>query len=220
MKADSTYKEVLYGDFFSATFHALRVKNKKKFKLLTEDQVSYYFESLMICAIQVILCVSILRSDAIQPRFVYDTDVQLCMFFTNLVLHYGCISIIRNGMQMMRFVTFHSEEFSNPVEAFTLGFLVVCSNVLCEVTNCLNSLSQTTIDKVVAQFVGFKILIMIADFYLKSRTNFPIKAAMGEPLIVDANTAKIFGSKKKKKAKGRASQSQDSDMSESMVSDN
>ena len=103
--------------------------------------MSYYFESLLIVAIQIILCVTILNSGQLQPKLSYEYDVQLVMFFTNLVLHYGCIYIIRNGMQMCKFVVFHSEEFTNPIEAFLLGVIVMCGNVLCEFTNAISTQS-------------------------------------------------------------------------------
>ena len=130
----------MYVDFFSATFYALRHKNKQKYKLLTEDQVSYYFESLFIVVIQFLLCISILKKLA-TPTYQYDTELNLCMFFTNLVLHYGCIAIIRNGIQMCKFVVFHSEEFSNPIETFMLGLMIIFGNILCEITNALSSMT-------------------------------------------------------------------------------
>ena len=35
-------------DFYSGTFYALMKKYKNKYKLLTEDQADYYFESLFL----------------------------------------------------------------------------------------------------------------------------------------------------------------------------
>lgn len=56
--------ETMWVDIFSATFYAMRSKYKKKYKLLTEDQTSYYFECLFILSIQVILFVSLYISDS------------------------------------------------------------------------------------------------------------------------------------------------------------
>jgi hypothetical protein len=72
---DYKSKEIMFLDFFSATFNALRTKNKKKYKLLTEDQVSYFFESLLIVAIQIILCFTILSSGQLKPQLSYEYDV-------------------------------------------------------------------------------------------------------------------------------------------------
>lgn len=103
--------------------------------------MSYYFESLFLVVIQVVMCVSILMSNDLHPGYTYGFYPDVCLFFTSLVLHFGCIAIIRNGIQMCKFVVYHSEEFSNPVEVFILGVLISLSNVLCEITNAVGSTS-------------------------------------------------------------------------------
>ena len=65
--------------------------------------------------------------------------INLCMFFTSLVLHFGCIATIRNGIQMTRFVTFHTEEFKHPNFAFALGVLIVFANMFVAFTNLMYS---------------------------------------------------------------------------------
>jgi hypothetical protein len=81
------------------------------------------------------------------------------MFFTNLVMHFSCIATIRNGINMMKFVVYHSDEFANPVMAFSLGLGVVLGNLLCASTNVNESLKQPNVISVISKFVGFKLLI-------------------------------------------------------------
>lgn len=152
-------KVTFFLDFYSATFYALMKKYKKKHKLLTEDQVSYYFESLVLVAIQVIFCLSIFGSGEVEPKYTYDYFPNLAMFFTNMVMHYGCIAIIRNGISMCKYVVFHFEEFSNPVETFMLGIFIMIGNMFCEITNGYSALSYTSVTQIISKFVGFKILI-------------------------------------------------------------
>ena len=151
----------MYLDFYSVTFQAMRSRYKKKFKLVLEDQVSYYFESLLLVSMQTILCLGILIEGDLTAKPQYKYMTNLCMFFTNLAMHFGCIAIIRNGIQMIRFVTFHSEEFTNPIEVFLLGVLIMLSNVLCEFTNAYSSLSYTSIVQIISKYVAFKLLIQI-----------------------------------------------------------
>jgi hypothetical protein len=94
---------------------------------------------------------------------------------------------------MCKFVVFHSEEFTNPLEAFLLGVLVMCGNVLCEITNAISTQSQTNVVNIVTKFVGFKILVQVQDYYLRARHNFEVKASVQEPLIIDTNPKKLFG---------------------------
>jgi hypothetical protein len=64
-KEEEFVLEKMYQDIFSATFYAMRKKYKKKYKLLTEDQTSYYFECMFILSIQVILFVSLYNNSGI-----------------------------------------------------------------------------------------------------------------------------------------------------------
>ena len=49
----------MHPDFFTATFYGLRKDYAKEYKLTKEDQSDYFFESLFILMIQIILCTSI-----------------------------------------------------------------------------------------------------------------------------------------------------------------
>ena len=164
----------MHQDFFSATFYAMMNKNKKEFKLLTQDQADYFFESFFIISIQFILCIAI-WSQRIDVVFVKPFEVNLAMFFTNLVLHFSSIATVRNGIQMCKYVVYHSDQFQNPNAAFFLGVMLAIANMFCSVTNMYQTLQQSTVVAVIQKFVGFKILIQIQDYYLKSRSNFEIK---------------------------------------------
>ena len=67
--------------------------------------------------------------------------MNITMFFTNSAMHYGSVAIVRNGIQMCKFVVFHHEEFTNPVEVFMLGVLIIIANVFCSVVNAWSSMS-------------------------------------------------------------------------------
>ena len=115
------------------------------------------------------------------------------MFFTNMVMHYGCIAIIRNGISMCKYVVFHYEEFTNPVETFMLGIFIMVGNMICEITNGVSALSYTSVINIISKFVGFKILIQVQDYYLRQRQNFPVKQSVSETLYIYENRDKIFG---------------------------
>ena len=67
----------------------------------------------------------------------HDYQLNLALFFTSMILHFGSVFTIRNGIQLLRYVIYHGEEFSHPISAFTLGLLVVLVNMYCEITNLL-----------------------------------------------------------------------------------
>mmetsp|Transcript_31453 Transcript_31453/g.48113 ORF Transcript_31453/g.48113 Transcript_31453/m.48113 type:complete len:183 (-) Transcript_31453:204-752(-) len=170
--------ENMHPDFYSGTFYSLRKDVKKKFRLLRRDQSDYYFESLFILAVQLLLCVSIIVSGGFNFPFVNDYALNLCLFFSCLVLHFSTLSCIRNGINMCKFVVYHPENFENPAGVFFLGFLIVCINILCAATNMMQSLTLTKPQDVIAKFVGFKLLIQVQDYYMRQRANFEVKKAV------------------------------------------
>jgi hypothetical protein len=172
----------------------MRKPYKIKYKLQTEDQVSYYFECLFLLACQVLLCTLIFTSGELQPKFDTRFDAQFAMFFSNFLLHCPCVAIVRNGINMCKFVVFHHEEFSNPTAVFILGFMVAVANIYVEVTNAWSTLSQDKIINIISKFVGFKVMVQIQDYYLRQRDNFPVKDAAKEPLVIDEDPERIFGS--------------------------
>ena len=116
-------------------------KNKKKYGLKKEDQLSYYFESLFLVTIQIALCAMIWASEEIKFTKVKNNySLQLVMFFTTSCLHYSCVYTIRNAIAMCKYAVYHHDEFSDPVPAFILGVLVSISTVMCEVTNLYSTL--------------------------------------------------------------------------------
>jgi hypothetical protein len=157
-------EEILYCDFFAGTYCALMNKYKIKYSLTKEEQADYFFESMMIMCIQIVLCLLtwsyILQEDTtITADYHNDFKLNLAMFFTNLVLHFSCISTIRNGINMVKFAVYHGDEFQNPNIAYFLGVMVIFSNVFSAFTNSYMTMTRSTIMDVISKFVGFKVLI-------------------------------------------------------------
>ena len=113
------------------------------------------------------------------------------MFFTTLILHFGSVMTIRNGVNMCMYVTYHSDNFESPSVAFFLGFMTIFANAFASTTNLLMALAQKNVISVITKFVGFKILIQIQDYYLRSRDQFKIKKAVSNDLEVVINKDKV-----------------------------
>ena len=121
-----------------------------------------------------------------------------------MILHFGSIYTIRNGILMTKYVIYHSEEFDHPYSAFLLGVMVVCVNIFCEITNLLYSLTQKDVTGVISKFVAFKILIQVQDYYNRSRANFRIRNAVNSyPLVIVTDIDKVLGLAKKSKSRNK-----------------
>lgn len=156
-------EEAMYVDHYSGTYYALITKYKKKYHLVSEDQAQYYFEALFLLFIQTVFCIAILTSNEfnihVVTRYKPFYYLSLCLYFTSMILHFGSIYTIRNGILMTKYVIYHSEEFDHPRSAFLLGVMVTLVNIFCEMTNLLYSLTQSSVTGVISKFVAFKILI-------------------------------------------------------------
>lgn len=155
----------MYVDHYSGTYYSLITRYKKKYHLLSEDQAQYYFEALFLLFIQFVFCIAILTSEEFSFKKAFEFKplyyLSLCLYFTSMILHFGSIYTIRNGILMTKYVIYHSEEFDHPRSAFLLGVMVVIINIFCEVTNLLYSLTNKNVTGIISKFVAFKILIQV-----------------------------------------------------------
>ena len=165
-------------------------KYRDKHKLTKDDQAEYFFESMFILFIQLTMCICIFiyqftDPDANVAKYRNEWLLQLCIFFTNLVLHFSCVSTIRNGIFMMKFVVRHADQFGNPAAAFFFGFMIFAVNILAAFTNAYMTMTRKDVLDVINKFVGFKLLIQIQQYYLRSKIEFPIRDSVKEPLEMD-----------------------------------
>lgn len=72
-------------------------------------------------------------------NYIRDTEINVSLFFTVLLLHLTCLPIARDGLAMMKYSLIHKEEFSHPVAAFALGWFAMSSMILAEFVNIANS---------------------------------------------------------------------------------
>lgn len=77
--------------------------------------------------------------DTFDLTFKNDLAVNLCLFFTVLILHWQCVPDARNGIYMMKYALCNPEEFNQPVTAFSLGLMQTVAIILTEVCNLLKS---------------------------------------------------------------------------------
>ena len=85
-----------------------------------------------------------------------------------------------DGLAMMKYVLLHSEEFTNPTIAFLLGWMSISNIVFAEIINVVNSAAKKDVGDAIAGFIGFKCVIELANIYMNSMEEFPLKAAVGK----------------------------------------
>ena len=172
---------------------------KSKYRLLCEDQNSYFFEGVFLLSIQICFCVSLLWNYQLdlEKGFLNKPDilVQFNIFFSTLLLHFSTIVTIENGYIIMEFIVFHSEEFESPVFMFIYSILAIGTAFLVQLTNMLMLMNESTTQGIIGHFVEFKILLEVQSLYLGSRSNFAVKNSVADGVWITRDNEKIWGKK-------------------------
>jgi len=67
--------------------------------------------------------VTILFFEKFNFEYKQNAAVNVCLFFTSLLLHWQFMPDARNGIYMMRYVLAQPEEFTHPCTAFLMAFI-------------------------------------------------------------------------------------------------
>ena len=106
--------------------------------------------------------------------------VNLCLFFSVMLLHWQCIGQARNGIYMMKYVVCNPEEFNNPNVAFLMGLIQISVIVFVELMNLSKCQEQKTPTAVISKFVGYSTLISIPGALHGSMEGFQVTSAVGK----------------------------------------
>lgn len=109
-----------------------------------------------------------------------STELQLCLFFTTLLLHFGCIPGARSGLYMMRYAVTHPENFTHPRVAFLLGLIQFGTMIFAELINIMKGSTRKKPQDLITSYIGFAAIINIPSLYLGSIQDLPVKAAVGK----------------------------------------
>jgi hypothetical protein len=130
--------------------------------------------------IQMTFIFTILFFEKFDITYKNNTPLNLCLFFTVLILHWQCLPEARNGINMMKYALCCPDEFTQPATVFFLGFIQISAVWLCEVCNLLKSMDQKKPDQVIVRFVGFGLILNVPKLLIGSLESFAIKGSVGK----------------------------------------
>lgn len=123
------------GTIYSTSYVAFMRENKKKFRMSENEQFDLLWKAMLILAVQSFFIFCIFFISKVKVVVFNNTPLQVCLFFTTLLLHFACIPGTRSGLYMMRFAITHPEKFTHPKVAFFLGFVQFTTMILAEIIN-------------------------------------------------------------------------------------
>ena len=194
-------EEAMAADFYSGTFYSFIEKYKDEYNLIEEDQSEYFMESCFLLTIQVVFVYAIQVTTNWKDVTTYKGDfgLDVCQFFTTLILHFASVFSVRNGVQMLKGVIYihddHEFKMTHSEAGFFLGVMTCMVNFACQFSNMIGALTARNVPEVLSKFVAFKLLINVQDYYKRSRANFKIAKAVGNPIIIKEDNSMRYGNR-------------------------
>ena len=170
----------LSANMYTISYSAFLIANKEKYRLKTNDQIDIMYRALFMFIIQMTFIWAVLFNDTYATGYKNDTILNLCLFFTVLILHWQCLPEARNGIYMMKYALCNPEEFTHPATVFIIGFLTVTAVWLTEICNLCKSLDQKKPTDVIVRFVGFALILNVPKLLVGSLESFDIKGSVGK----------------------------------------
>lgn len=130
----------LTANMYTISYSSFMRSNKDKYRLRQEDQVDLLYRALFMAVIQMTFLWTVLNLEVWDTEYKDDTILNLCLFFTVLILHWQCLPEARNGIYMMKYALCNPGEFTHPFTAFCLGLLQISAVWLTETANLYKSL--------------------------------------------------------------------------------
>jgi hypothetical protein len=170
-------------NMYTICYFAFMKSNKEKFKLKVNDQIDIFYRALFLFVIQMTFILTIFSMETFDLTYKNSLGVNLCLFFTVLILHWQCVPDARNGIYMMKYALCNPEEFNQPVAAFCLGLMQTVGIILVEICNLLKSSDQKKPQDVIAKFVGFGLILSIPKLLHGTMESFEVSSSVGKLIL-------------------------------------
>lgn len=99
----------LNGTIYTCAYVSFIRSNKKQYRLAQEDQFDILWKALFMLAFQVFFIHALVSYARVTMTLHNTTALQLCLFFTTLLLHFSCVPGARSGVYMMKYCLAHPD---------------------------------------------------------------------------------------------------------------
>ncbi len=113
----------LTANIYTVSYFAFMKKNKDKYKLKTNEQIEIFYIAIFVFILQSTFIATHLTFEKFDLTYTNNAALNLCLFFTTLILHWMCLPDARNGIYMMKYAICYPKEFNNPLAVFFLGII-------------------------------------------------------------------------------------------------
>lgn len=112
-----------------------------------------------------------------------NVEVFITRFLAGLLLHMELIEDVRQGLNMMKYLNTHPEEFSETTIPFILAFMQASGGFVAECTNLFMLATRQSVEYCITFFVAFHVLTAIDNIYAEALGDFSLREACEKPLV-------------------------------------
>lgn len=93
----------LTANIYTVSYFAFMKKNKEKYKLKTQEQIEIFYIAIFVAILQSTFIATHIVYEKLDLTYNNNAALNLCLFFTSLILHWYCLPDARNGIYMMKY---------------------------------------------------------------------------------------------------------------------
>lgn len=158
----------LGGDTYAMAFKAFNWQVIKELDLNMDEVHNSYHAAMFVFGFQCLMIFfigTIIFSDGftiVQPT---TTSVMGARFICSILMHLQVESDMRQGLRMMKYVTNHPFDFSNPMTAFFVALMQCIGGLFAEIACILFLCSINSAIDVIIKFVALASIAKVDDIY-------------------------------------------------------
>ena len=158
----------LGGDTYAMAFKAFNWNVIKQLDLDMDEVHNSFHAAMFVFSFQVLMILfigTIIFSDSFSITLPNNVSVMGARFVCTILMHLQVEGDMRQGLRMMKYVTNHPFDFSNPASAFFVALMQTLGGLAAEIACILYLGSITTAIDVIIKFVALASIAKVDDFY-------------------------------------------------------
>jgi len=120
-----------------------------------------------------------------------NVEVYITRFVAGLLLHMELIEDVKQGLNMMKYLNTHPEEFVETTIPFLISFMQCFGGFVAECTNLFMLATRESVEFCITFFVAFHVLTAIDNIYAEGLGDFSLREACEKPLIFKRSPKQI-----------------------------
>lgn len=174
-------------DFYAMAYLGYKKDLIEELQISTQLQGRNFYACLWVYLVELTLIAVIFKTVVFDVEGTFyivtpNIEVFITRFLAGLLLHMELIEDVRQGLNMIKYLNTHPEEFTESFAPFILAFMQASGGFLAELTNMFMLATRQSVEYCITFFVAFHVLTAIDNIYAEALGDFSLREACNTPL--------------------------------------